>query len=89
MGDNHTIKTKVYTRGWLEIDEDRPTSRSFNLDVKCPHCQTDMAIDEPMEFGHIYEFTCAQCKNLFVILVPDLVIKIGQIEGLIHGDKDT
>lgn len=59
----------------------------IKISIKCPQCQEDIDISEELEFGKIYEFTCHTCKVVFVLAIPNYILRVGKIEGLVYGEN--
>jgi transposase-like protein len=78
--NNEPVELTTPQISWLaEANLSLPIREALGLPITCPHCQsTDRAAD--LHFGHLYEFTCPTCKNLFVVEIPDITVRKGRIE---------
>lgn len=93
MGNNYKIVPTQRTTWhrfskWVidqldELKKNFVTEQGVSLEVECPHCKANVEILDLMIFGKIYEFSCQDCKNIFTVAIPNLVIRKGTIEGTI------
>lgn len=90
MGNNTEVVTTKREPGFLEGVFSPPKTDirvRVSLVVQCPHCHEDVETSDSLEFGKIYEYTCEDCKQKFVLIIPNYTVRKGLIEEVLHGTK--
>lgn len=83
---NWLDRVTIRFRDWLErLSSSLITEYGIAMTLFCPHCSGEIKVSETMYFGKSYEFTCSECDRKFTVTIPQVIVRKGLVEEVIHG----